>query len=173
MRLRYRFSLLLLFVVVATGSLRAQRWHWAERVGKGPGTALPGGIGIDKAGNSYVVGTFESFIAFNTTTFNAATNVRLFLAKYDENGNLKWAAHGDGAGSFIDPSIAVDTAGNALAVWQQSDGTRDNIWANRYTPGGGWGTAELIETNNAGDAVNPQIAIDTAGNATQTACAPS
>ena len=30
------------------------------------------------------------------------------------------------------PQVALDTVGNGLAVWQQSDGTRNNIWANRY-----------------------------------------
>jgi hypothetical protein len=35
----------------------------------------------------------------------------------------------DDAGS---PQVAADAAGNALAVWQQSDGTRISIWANRY-----------------------------------------
>lgn len=39
------------------------------------------------------------------------------------------------------------------------------IWANRYTAGTGWGTAALIETDNAGNAYSPQIACDTAGNA--------
>jgi hypothetical protein len=71
----------------------------------------------------------------------------------------------DDAGSAIAPQIALDAAGNALAVWTQSDGTRDNIWSNRYTVGSGWGTAELIETDDAGDATAPQIALDTAGNA--------
>ena len=59
----------------------------------------------------------------------------------------------------------MDGSGNAVAVWQQSDGTRDNIWANRYTPSGGWGTATLIESNNAGDARYPQVAMDVSGNA--------
>jgi hypothetical protein len=36
------------------------------------------------------------------------------------------------AGSAFNAQIAIDGSGNALAVWQQSDGTRDNIWANRY-----------------------------------------
>lgn len=71
----------------------------------------------------------------------------------------------DNAGGAGDPRVAFDTAGNALAVWTQGDGTRYNIWANRYTAGSGWGTAQLIETDNASDAGNPQIAIDTAGNA--------
>ena len=69
------------------------------------------------------------------------------------------------AGDARKPQIAFDADGNAIAVWQQHDGTRYNIWANRYTPGTGWGTAELIETNEAGDAKSPQIAIDAGGNA--------
>ncbi len=36
------------------------------------------------------------------------------------------------AGNASNPQIAFDANGNALAVWEQSDGTRSNIWANRY-----------------------------------------
>lgn len=68
-------------------------------------------------------------------------------------------------GSIWDPKIVIDTNGNALAVWEQSDGTRYNIWANRYTAGTGWGTAALIETDNTGEAIFPKFAFDTSGNA--------
>lgn len=70
----------------------------------------------------------------------------------------------DNAGDAADPQIAIGANGNALAVWAQSDGTHANIWANRYTVGIGWGTAELIETGYAGDAYNPRIALDPSGN---------
>lgn len=68
-------------------------------------------------------------------------------------------------GDAISPQLVIDSNGNALAVWQQSDGIRNNIWSNRYTLGTGWGVATLIESDNAGDAVSPQIAIDNNGNA--------
>jgi hypothetical protein len=71
----------------------------------------------------------------------------------------------DNAGDATESKIAMDSSGNAIAVWGQSDGIRYNIWANRYMPGTGWGTAALIETDNAGDAFNPQIAMDSGGNA--------
>jgi len=72
----------------------------------------------------------------------------------------------DNAGGAINPQVAFDASGNAVVVWQQSDGTRYNIWSNRYTASTGlWGTAALIETDNAGDANNPQVAIDASGNA--------
>jgi hypothetical protein len=61
--------------------------------------------------------------------------------------------------------VAMDPNGNAVSVWSQSDGTRTNIWANRYTPAGGWGTAELIETDNSGYASGPHVAMDPDGNA--------
>ena len=38
----------------------------------------------------------------------------------------------DNAGHATGSEIAFDVSGNAMAVWLQSDGTRYNIWANRY-----------------------------------------
>jgi hypothetical protein len=38
----------------------------------------------------------------------------------------------DNAGGAVAPQIAVDPTGNAIAVWYQFDGTRFNIWANRF-----------------------------------------
>jgi hypothetical protein len=70
-----------------------------------------------------------------------------------------------GAGDALSPQVAVDASGNAIAAWHQTDGTRANIWANRYTTGRGWATAELIENDNSGSAVAPQIAITPGGNA--------
>src|SRR3989304_2472137 len=71
----------------------------------------------------------------------------------------------DNAGSASAPQVAVDAAGNAVAVWHQSDGTRTNIWANRYAVGAGWGPAPLVETLDLGDAEYPDVAMDAAGNA--------
>ena len=71
----------------------------------------------------------------------------------------------DDTGNANAPKIAIDSAGNAIAVWYQTDGIRNNIWSNRYTFGTGlWGTAELIETDNLGNASFPQIGIDGSGN---------
>ncbi len=84
----------------------------------------------------------------------------------DEPGG--WGPAGyieNAAGGALYPAVAIDAGGNAIAVWYQSDGTRNNIWANRYTPSGGWGTAVLIETDNAGPAQNPAVAMDGSGNA--------
>jgi predicted enzyme related to lactoylglutathione lyase len=71
----------------------------------------------------------------------------------------------DNTGNATSPQVAVDAQGNAIAVWEQSDGTLNKIWANRYTAGTGWGTAELIDVDNTGNATSPQVAVDAQGNA--------
>jgi hypothetical protein len=70
----------------------------------------------------------------------------------------------DNSGSAESPQVGIDGSGNAIAVWWQSDGTRKNIWANRYLAGTGWGIAQLIETDS-GNALNPQVGVDGSGNA--------
>ena len=64
----------------------------------------------------------------------------------------------------ISPDIAINASGTAIVVWAQSDGTQDNIWAKRFTPGVGWGLAQLIE-NEGGKASSPRIDINSAGDA--------
>jgi hypothetical protein len=62
------------------------------------------------------------------------------------------------------PQVAMDRDGNAIAVWFQFDGTRNNIWSNRYVVGVGWGDAQLIETDDA-NAEHPQVAMNGDGDA--------
>jgi uncharacterized protein YbdZ (MbtH family) len=62
------------------------------------------------------------------------------------------------------PQVAMDRDGNAIAVWEQADGTQWNIWSNRFAVGVGWGVAELVETND-GSAYHPQVATDGDGDA--------
>jgi hypothetical protein len=65
------------------------------------------------------------------------------------------------------PQVGADPEGNAIAVWQQqTDGTRFDIWSNRYLASTQkWGDAERIEHEDAGDAEKPQVAMDGNGNA--------
>jgi hypothetical protein len=113
-------------------------------------------VAIDSNGNALAV-----WVQSNGTRFSLWSN------RYTPSGSwgMPELIETDDAGNTNYPRIAFDPAGNALAVWYQSDGTRDNIWSNRYTSGVGWGTAELIETDDAGDAQLPEIAIDPNGNA--------
>jgi hypothetical protein len=67
------------------------------------------------------------------------------------------------AGAATTPQIAVDKSGNIMAVWAQPDSIFQNIYANLYVPGTGWGAATLIESSDM-PADDPQIAVDSSGN---------
>lgn len=99
-------------------------------------------------------------------TFFCITNCR-----YDGlNGNNDEKSWGtaelieNDSGNYPDPQVAFDPSGNAVTVWAQNDGTRDNIILKKYIAGSGWQDPEFLETEN-GNARNPQIAFDASGNA--------
>jgi hypothetical protein len=69
-----------------------------------------------------------------------------------------------GSGFTFSSALAADRYGGAIAVWVQHDSSNYNIYANRYTPEGGWEAAQLIKTEwGAGE--SPQVAFDREGNA--------
>ena len=121
-----------------------------------PGASRDPQIAIDANGNALAVWSRYDGVSENIWANRYTAGVGWGAASLIETDN---------AGPATAPKVAFDAAGNALAVWQQSDGLRRNIWSNRYTAGVGWGTAELIEWNNAADANLPQIAVDGSGTA--------
>lgn len=142
---------------------------WANRyvVGEGWGTAElieteDGGhasdfkVAIDPSGNAIVVLSMNDGTRFNIWANRYVKDVGWGTAEQIEADDNEYT----GA-----VSVDVDPSGNAIAVWHHHDGVRYNIWANRYVVGSGWGTAEVIETENLGDAQYPDIAVDQSGNA--------
>lgn len=75
-----------------------------------------------------------------------------------------------GDGDAYDPRVAADSAGNAVAIWEQWDGTADSIMSNRYEVGSGWGTPVAIETSDesASGELAMRVAMDGSGNAIAT-----
>ncbi len=65
------------------------------------------------------------------------------------------------------PQVAMDDKGNAIIVWQQSDGSKNQIFMSEYR-GGVWthpgGLSDNISPDGQ-DADNPQVAMDNNGNA--------
>jgi hypothetical protein len=61
------------------------------------------------------------------------------------------------------PTVGVDGAGNAIVVWTQWDGTRNEVWAGRFSPSRGWDAAQRIDT--VGNNQRPQIVVDPQGKA--------
>ena len=141
---------------------------WGNR--KMPGGSWGRAAMIDggATGNAYnpqlVINTRGTAMAVWVQTHDAAKTCDIWSRRYDPLAG--WSAPvriESGEGPASSPQIAIDDQGNAAAVWQQSDGRRFNIWANRYTPGAGWGAATRLETGNASLGA-PQVAIDAHGN---------
>ena len=129
-------------------------WDTAAPIGPSDGSANFPQIAFDGSDNAIAV--WHQFEDANSS---------IWFNRYTPSGDWGTADVIEGTDeSATRPQIAVDLAGNALAVWQQDDGVRENIWANRYTAGMTWGMPDLLETN-AGGAVNADIAMDRAGNA--------
>jgi len=130
-------------------------WGTAELIEDNTGDAWDPQVVIDTNGNAIAVWYQTDGTRYNIWSNRYVTGTGWGTAELIE----------DNTGDAQFPQVAMDTNGNAIAVWYQFDGTRDNIWSNRYVTGTGWGTAELIETDNNGDACDPQIDMDTNGNA--------
>lgn len=80
---------------------------------------------------------------------------------------FSWAAaqlvESDDVAGASSPRVVIAPDGTATVVWLQSDGTRDNLWARRFVPGTGWGTAQLIESSGDGASV-ARLGVDSSGN---------
>ena len=100
--------------------------------------------------------------------FNGSEN-QVFASFY--NGSSWEAAvniSNDTAHDAYAPVIAFDATGNALAVWNESDGAEYQIYARRFDSTSGW---EAATTNICNFVTSPQnasapaLAFDSAGNA--------
>lgn len=117
-------------------------------------------------------------VGVSSLVVDAKGNVMAVWMQSDGTRDNQWANHyslgmgwgkarkieTDNLGSVSKASVVIDDFGNVTAVWQQSDGTRNNQWANRYAVKGGWGKAQKIETENQGSVEPPVLAIDPKGN---------
>jgi hypothetical protein len=64
-----------------------------------------------------------------------------------------------------DVQVAVTPDGNAVAVWHEYNGSYTNVWANVFTLGTGWGTAQQLQVSNTHDEVEPKVAVNGQGDA--------
>ena len=68
------------------------------------------------------------------------------------------------SGEPAQPRFAFDAAGNGLAAWTQSDGTRSYVWTRRYRAAEGWAAYPArLQLPEAGDASTARVALDASG----------
>lgn len=90
---------------------------WAKSAG-GINGDYGSSVSADANGNVFVTGGFSSpTISFGTTTFTKSGVSKVFVVKYDANGNVLWAKSAEGWASFDAPySVSADAGGNVLVT---------------------------------------------------------
>jgi hypothetical protein len=136
----------------------------------------PSSVHVDKFDNVYVGGYFSSdTLWFDTTALIEAGLGDIFLAKYNSNGDLKWAINPGGERYEEGSSITSDTSGNVYLVGRfQSDTILFNSIQlyNPYVPHDDMfivkydSSANIIWAKNAGpyDSWAQSAAVDLFGN---------
>jgi len=122
-------------------------------------------LATSTSGGNQQISCNESGTSFIIWEQSDGTRMNIWANRY--SSGTGWGSSRlieSGSGTAANPQIAVDGSGNAIAVWQQSDGTRNNILANHYMTGTGWGTVTGIESRSYNNSY-PQIAMNNMGNA--------
>ncbi|BBK31902.1 hemolysin type calcium-binding protein [Stella humosa] len=95
---------------------------WATHVDPGADGSVSGyGLAVDGTGHSYATGYFSGTVDFDpgagTAELISGTSSH-YLARYDEDGSLVWAAGADAgsSGSVYGYGVAVDDDGNSFVV---------------------------------------------------------
>ena len=95
---------------------------WAKNIGGIAGVYSDTGCSIstDKSGNVFISGSFNSpMLTFGTYTLThsfGTSSTSVFIAKYDNNGNVLWAKQGTGSSSKYNYcySVCTDVNGNSF-----------------------------------------------------------
>jgi hypothetical protein len=132
-------SLFAFISLVSFANAQTTDWLWAKNAGGTISSDWSNAVAIDASGNVYIAGYFTSpTIIFGTITLTdyAVGDVsNIFLAKYDDNGNVLWAKSAGRAGYDVANSVAVDASGN---VYLAGGFTSDTII---------FGTTSLVNYN--------------------------
>jgi len=131
-------------------------WGTAIEIGINNGRAVSPQFVMNNDGSALVV--WEEFGSNDSSIWARS------YAKTIGWGALTLLETGDGSAHNV--KIAMDDNGNAMAVWNQQSNGVYRVFANKFTAGNGWGTAQQIEniyTNTGANA--PQIEMQSNGDA--------
>ena len=129
-------------------------WGAAEIISSGDNAYSPQ-IAFDCSGNAIAVWDQED---------TNGINISIYVNHFDGTAwsTAQLIEHIEAEFAYF-PQISINCSGEAVAIWQQSDGANFKIMANQFD-GTSWGAAEPIG-DVKGDAFDPQISFDESGNA--------
>lgn len=85
---------------------------WARSAG-GSDSDYGSDVTVDDLGNVYVMGFFKGISNWSGISKTSSTQGDMFIAKYDNEGNIKWVRTGDGVSYNYLYEISVDKSGNS------------------------------------------------------------
>jgi len=111
------------------------RYHiWANRYMPGAGWGMAALIETNNAGDADPQVAMDASGNAIAVWYGGPGYISIAANRYVAGKGWGTAAliETDNTGGASYPQVAMDASGNAIAVWQQSEGTRHNIWANRF-----------------------------------------
>ena len=138
---------------------------WARQAG-GSASDEARAIAVDASGNSYVTGLFTSPSAtFGGITLTNHGSFDVFVAKYDNTGNVLWAKGVGDSDNDEGLAIAVDKAGNSYVTGVFAGSPGGGIWDMFIAKYDSAGTLLWFKrAGGAGDDRGNGIALDGNGN---------
>jgi hypothetical protein len=144
---------------------------WARRVQGATGaTSVVRSVATDAAGNSFITGDFSGTITVGAFTLASGGDRDGFAAKVDAGGNVVWATRWGAADKEYVYGVAVDAAGNLLAVGTTSKYSASgslittNMQIRKLSTSGVQSWARQIGNSSGGDEQANAVAADAAGN---------
>jgi hypothetical protein len=113
-------ALIVLLLALLVSSAQAQQLDWVVRAG-GSQSDQGVSIAVDEDGNSYLTGFFESSATFghgaSAISLTSIGHRDMFLAKYDNSGNLIWVKQAGGPSATLNGNdVTVDGSGNSYVT---------------------------------------------------------
>ena len=135
-------------------------------------------ISVDKLGNPYITGTFDSptlsFGSTSLTNVDGSGNNNIFITKYDAIGNVIWAKSAGGTGIEIANAITIDDSVNIYIAGQFKSPTLsfgsttltnaglNDIFLAKYDSNGNVAWAKSMGSTN--DDIANSVTVDTSAN---------
>lgn len=95
---------------------------WAAGAG-GDSNGVAVGVGVDRAGNSYVGGMLKGTATIGSTTYTSTGEYDIVVAKFDAQGKPVWAHTGGGPKTDYCLGLAADPKGGCYAVGEIAGST--------------------------------------------------
>jgi hypothetical protein len=149
-------------------------WQWAKSAG---GTSQDEGldIAVDKYGNTYITGYFDSTALFGSTVLTSQGEYDVFVGKLNNDGEWQWVKSAGGTELDLGVGIAVDTNCNVyitgffegsatfgnITLFSQGS---DDVFVAKLNNDGEWQWAKSAGATGFYDTIGFGVATDRNGN---------